>query len=129
GTRDTPLAEALVADAAYKLALVHDRHPDRELGRHAGARTLPDLLPRGLYRHHGRLGVGELAGEHRLPDGPAPHVLEHTGVHRQGVVPTLALEHLEVDHVVAEPAVQAAVQDLDQVGLGDAAPQLVDEGG
>ena len=55
--------------------------------------------------------------------------MQHSEVDRQGVVPALALQDLEVDGVVAEARVEAAVQHLDQVRLCDTRTQLVDEGG
>jgi len=42
------------------------------------------------------------------------------------VVPTLALQAVEHDHVIAEERRQAAVEDLHDVRFGDAAPQFMD---
>src|SRR5437762_10460786 len=81
-----------------------------------------------LDRLHGRLRVGDLPGVGRLANRPAADVLENAGVNRERVIPALALEDLQVDGAVAELALEAAVQDLDDVGLGDAGAELVDEG-
>ena len=127
GGRHPPLLVRVIGDAADHVALVHDRDPDRELAPDARARPLADFLAGRLDREDGRFRVGELTGEGRLAHRPAPHVLQHAGVHRQRVVPTFALEDLEVDRVVAEPPLKAPVEDLDEVGFGHAAAELVDQ--
>ena len=125
--RHPPLAECVIDDAPDDLALVKDRDPDHELAPDPRARAGAGLLLRRLDRENCRLRVGKLARKGRLADRTAAHVLQHAGVHRQGVVPALPLEHLQVDGVVAEPRLEAPIEDLDQVGFGDAASQLVDQ--
>src|SRR5206468_11391155 len=85
-------------------------------------------VPRRLDRLDRRLRSRELPGVGRLANRPAPDVLEDARVNGEGVVPPLALEDLQVDGAVAELALEAAIQDLDDVGLGDAGAELVDEG-
>jgi CheY-like chemotaxis protein len=58
---------------------------------------------------------------------PPAQVLEHAGVDREGVIPALAIQDLEKHHPVAEKGLQTAIKHLDDVGLCDAAAQLVDE--
>jgi hypothetical protein len=43
------------------------------------------------------------------------------------VVPAFPIQNLEQHHPVAEEWFQPAIQDLDDVGFGDAAAQLMDE--
>ena len=105
---------------------MHHRHPDRELAPDLPARAFALFQGQvGLDRNHGGARVGELLGVDRLADRPPAKVLQDACVHREGVVPTLALQDLEVDGVVAELALQPAVQDLDEVSLGDTGAELV----
>src|SRR5207245_10373565 len=96
-------------------------------GPHAGA--LANLETGWRFdREHSGVRVRELARVHRLAHRATPDVLEHAGVHGQRVVPAFAFEDLEVDRVVAELALKAAVEDLEQIRLGHAGAQLMDEG-
>ena len=127
GRGHASLPRRVIDDASDQLALVHDRDPDRHLAAypHAGPGAR-QLAERGERKHCG-LGVGELAGERRLADEPAAHVLQHAGVDRQRVIPALPLENLQVDGDVVEPRPESAVEDLDEVGLGDARAELLDQ--
>jgi hypothetical protein len=66
-----------------------------------------------------------------LEEGPSERtpakVLEHACVDGEGVIPTFPIQHLKKHYSVAEKWFEAAIQDLDYVGFGDAAGQLVDE--
>ena len=123
------LAVGVVDHAADELALVLHRHPDRHLAADPHARALADLEASVRFdRNHGAFRVRELAHVHRLTHRSPSYVLEHAGVHGERVVPAFTLEDLQVDGVVAELPLQAAVEDLEEVRLGHAGAQLMDEG-
>jgi len=127
--RHPPLAVRVIDHAADQLALVLHRHPDGHLASSPYARTLADHEPgMRLDRQNGGFRVGELPCVHRLAHRPPDDVLQHTRVHRQGVVPAFAFEDLKVDRVIPETALEPAIEDLHDVGLGHACAQLMDQG-
>ena len=65
--------------------------------------------------------------EERPRQGPPAKVLEYAKVAREGVIPAFSVKDLEKYDPVAELRCQAAIKDLDDVGFGHAAAQLVDE--
>jgi hypothetical protein len=75
------------------------------------------------------MGIRVLLGEYRSAEGPTTDVLEHPGVDGQRAIPTFALEYVKDDDLVAEARMQRSIKHLNQVGLSDAAPKLVNESG
>jgi hypothetical protein len=69
----------------------------------------------------------ELVLEEGPREGTPAKVLEHARVDGEGVIPAFPIQDLKKHDAVAEKWFEAAIQDLDYVGFGDTAGQLVDE--
>ena len=126
--RHSPVAIRLIDDGADDPALMLDRHEDRELGEASGARTRALFHALGIEGDHGRPRRGVVLGKRRAHEGAPAHVLEHARVDGLRVVPALSFEDVEKNHVVLEERLQAIEEDLDDVGLGGAGAELVDQG-
>ena len=125
--RDAARAVRLIDDGPDELALVFDRRPDDEPDALPGAGTATRLLCLRPGGQHRQLRVGVLASECRAAHRPAAAVLQHARVDGQHSIPPVPLQDGQEDDVVAEPGLQVAVEDLQDVGFGQAARELVDE--